>query len=146
MLIKKIAIGCDHAGFEHKEVIKQFLKGSGFEVIDFGTFSLDSVDYPDYGHKVAEVVEDGVVDRGILVCGSGNGINMVANKHAGIRSALCWNEEVTRLARQHNDANILALPARFISENEAKQFVKIFLEEKFEGGRHLKRLHKLPKR
>lgn len=143
MMVKKIAIGCDHAGFKHKEVIKNFLKESGFEVMDFGAFSTDSVDYPDFGHKVAEAVENNLADMGVLICGSGNGINMAANKHSEIRSALCWNEEVAKLARQHNDANIIALPARFIDEDKAKQLVKIFIEEKFEGGRHLNRLNKI---
>jgi ribose 5-phosphate isomerase B len=143
MKVKKIAIGCDHAGFKHKEEVKHFLLEKGFEVKDFGTYSIDSVDYPDYGHQVAEEVKNGRADRGVLICGSGNGINIVANKHAGVRSALCWNEEVAKLARQHNDANIIALPARFIDENKAKLMVKVFLEEKFEGGRHQQRLNKI---
>ncbi len=143
MEIKKVAIGCDHAGFKHKEVIKLSLIEKGIEVKDYGAFSTESVDYPDFGHKVAEAVVNGVVDRGIVICGSGNGINITVNKHAGIRSALCWNEEVVKLARQHNDANIIALPARFIDEEKAIRMVKIFLEEKFDGGRHQQRLNKI---
>ena len=143
MLVKKIAIGCDHAGFKHKEEVKRYLLEKGFEVKDFGTFSADSVDYPDYGHKVAEEIEKGMADYGVLFCGSGNGINMAANKHAGIRSALCWNEEVAKLARQHNNANIIAIPARFMDVEMAKKVVKIFMEEKFEGGRHQQRLNKI---
>ena len=143
MRIKNIAIGCDNAGFNYKETIKTYLINNGFEVKDYGAFSTDSVDYPDFGHKVAEVVVEGIVDRGIVICGTGNGINITVNKHAGVRSALCWNEEVAKLARQHNDANIIAIPARFIDENVAIKIVKIFLEEKFEGGRHQQRINKI---
>jgi ribose 5-phosphate isomerase B len=123
--------------------VKKFILEKNYLLNDFGTFSASSVDYPDYGHKVAEEVKSGHADRGILICGSGNGINIVANKHAGIRSALCWNEEVARLARQHNNANVIAIPSRFVDLKTALQMVKIFLEEEFEGGRHQKRLEKI---
>lgn len=139
----KIAIGCDHAGFELKGIIIQYLKEKGHEVKDFGPFSGDSVDYPDFGHPVASGVESKQFDMGILMCGSGNGINMTANKHQGIRSALCWKEEIAKLARQHNDANILTLPARFIEVSEAKKCVDAFLTTPFEGGRHEGRVKKI---
>lgn len=142
----KIAIGNDHAGFRLKEKLVEHLTQKGFEVQDFGTHSEESVDYPDLAHPVAEAVETGKVDFGILLCGSGNGISMTANKYPGIRSALCWNEEVARLARMHNDANILALPARFLEEDEAKKITDIFLAEKFEGGRHERRVEKIGKK
>lgn len=142
----KIAIGNDHAGFRLKEKLVEHLTQKGFEVQDFGTHSEESVDYPDLAHPVAEAVETGKVDFGILLCGSGNGISMTANKYPGIRSALCWNEEVARLARMHNDANILALPARFLEEDEAKKITDIFLTEKFEGGRHERRVEKIGKK
>lgn len=141
----KIAIGNDHAGFRLKEKLVEHLAQKGIEVVDFGTHSEESVDYPDFAHPVAEAVEKGKVDFGILMCGSGNGISMTANKHPGIRSALCWNEEVARLARQHNNANILALPARFLKEEEAEKITDVFLSEKFEGGRHERRVEKIRK-
>lgn len=142
----KIAIGNDHAGFRLKEKLVEHLAQKGFEVQDFGTRSEESVDYPDFAHPVAEAVEKRKVDFGILLCGSGNGISMTANKYPGIRSALCWNEEVARLARRHNNANILALPARFLQEDEAEKITDIFLAEKFEGGRHEKRVEKIAKK
>jgi ribose 5-phosphate isomerase B len=140
---KQIAIGCDHAGFILKEHIKQHLGGSGYDFQDFGTFSEKSMDYPDTAHPLAKAVESGEYKFGILICGSGNGVAIVANKYTGIRAAICWNEEITLLARQHNDANIIVLPARFITEEEAVQFVQLFLNTGFEGGRHLRRVEKI---
>lgn len=144
MNTRKIAIASDHAGFRIKESVKKYLITSGYEVKDFGSYSEESVDYPDFAHPLAQAVDTGKYDLGITVCGSGNGINMTANKHQGIRSALCWNEEISRLARFHNDANICALPGRFISESEALLIVRVFLETPFEGGRHLTRIEKIP--
>ena len=139
----KLAIGCDHAGFELKETLKTYLVEKGFELVDKGTYSLDSVDYPDFAHAVSSAIEKGQVGLGILICGSGNGISMAANKHAGIRAALCWKSEIASLARLHNDANILSLPARFISAEEAKEIVDTFLNTDFEGGRHANRVNKI---
>jgi ribose 5-phosphate isomerase B len=139
----KLSIGSDHAGFQLKEKIRKYLADKGQEVNDRGCFSEDRADYPDYAHAVAKDVEEGSAAFGILICGSGNGINMAANKHQGIRSALCWMEEIAKLARQHNDANVIALPARFISEAEACKCVDAFLSEKFEGGRHSGRVEKI---
>jgi ribose 5-phosphate isomerase B len=139
----KIAIGSDHAGFELKEQLITYLRSHNNNVIDKGCFSLDRADYPDYGHAVANAVINNEVDFGILMCGSGNGINMSANKHKGIRAALCWNSEIASLARQHNDANILVLPARYISTEEAYKCLDDFLTAKFEGGRHQARLEKI---
>jgi ribose 5-phosphate isomerase B len=139
----KIAIGSDHAGFELKEQLITYLRSNNNNVIDKGCFSLDRADYPDYGHAVANAVINNEVDFGILMCGSGNGINMSANKHKGIRAALCWNSEIASLARQHNDANILVLPARYISVEEAYKCIDAFLTAKFEGGRHQARLEKI---
>jgi ribose 5-phosphate isomerase B len=138
-----IPIGADHAGFELKEKVKLFLNEKGYEVKDFGCYSSESIDYPDFGHPVAEMVENNAGMKGILICGSGNGINMTANKHQGIRSALCWKAEIAELARLHNDANIIALPARFISEEEALEMIEVFFKTSFEGGRHEKRIEKL---
>lgn len=140
---KPLAIGCDHAGFEYKEAIKKILSDAGWQVEDKGTYSLESTDYPDYAHAVANMVASGEAVTGILVCGSGNGVCMSANKHQGIRAALCWNEEVTALARQHNNANILCLPARFVSLELAEQMTDIFLSTAFEGGRHERRVNKI---
>lgn len=142
--VNKVAIGCDHAGFPYKDRIVKMLEEQGIEVLDFGTNSPDSVDYPDFVHPVAEKVEKGEVDFGIILCGSGNGANMTANKHQGVRSALCWSLEITELARQHNNANILSLPVRFISEPQAVQYAKVFLSTEFEGGRHERRINKIP--
>lgn len=139
----KIAIGSDHAGFDLKEILRDYLATTGFQVNDKGCYSKERADYPDYGHAVANAVLAKEADFGVLMCGSGNGINMSANKHAGIRAALCWNHEIAALARQHNDANILVLPARFISEEEAKKCVDVFFTEKFEGGRHQGRIEKI---
>ncbi len=139
----KIATGSDHAGFKLKEVVRKYLLEKGVEVKDFGTYNEYSVDYPDFAHPVANAVENKEVDFGIIMCGSGNGINMAANKHKGIRAALSWNAEIAKLARQHNDANILTLPGRFIEEEEALKAVDVFLETAFEGGRHQKRVEKI---
>ena len=137
-----IPIGCDHAGFELKDKVVAYLATKNIEVQDYGTNNGDSVDYPDYGHKVAKHVEEngGI---GIVICGSGNGINMTVNKHDGIRSALCWTEEIASLARQHNDANIIALPARFVTEELALAMVEKFISTDFEGGRHQRRVDKI---
>jgi len=140
----RIAIASDHAGFYLKKKIIDFLKSEKYELKDFGTNSADNVDYPDYAHPLAEAVAMGDFDLGISICATGNGINMTANKHRGIRSALCWNEEISRLARAHNDANICALPGRFLSEAEAILIVKTFLSTDFEGGRHTGRIGKIP--
>lgn len=141
---KLIPIGCDHAGYQLKIAVIEHLKNKGFEIKDFGTDSEESIDYPDFGHPVAEMVEKDDSILGIVICGSGNGINMTANKHAGIRSALCWSEEIAALARQHNNANILALPARFLSIEEGLSIVDTFLSTEFEGGRHARRVAKIP--
>jgi len=141
---RKLAIACDHAGYNTKELLLKWLADKGFVVKDFGTYSEKSCDYPDYAHPMADAVEKKEYDLGISLCGSGNGINMVANKHQGIRSALCWKPELADLARQHNDANICALPARFVSFNEAKEIVTAFLTAEFEGGRHQRRIEKIP--
>ena len=138
-----IPIGADHAGFSLKEKVIEHLKKRGFEIKDFGCFSEESIDYPDFGHPVASMVEDNVGMKGILICGSGNGINMTANKHQGVRSALCWKKEIAELARLHNDANIIALPARFITEEEAIEMIDVFLTTEFEGGRHQMRVNKI---
>jgi ribose 5-phosphate isomerase B len=140
---KIIPIGADHAGFNLKGKIIEFLESKGYQVEDFGCFSEESIDYPDFAHPVAELIEQNTGVLGILICGSGNGINITANKHKGIRSALCWNTEIAALARQHNDANIVALPARFISEQEALEIVETFLGTAFEGGRHQRRIDKI---
>lgn len=141
---KIIPIGCDHAGFEHKQAIIQHLEAKGYEMLDKGCYSTESIDYADFGHPVADYVEANEGAKGIVLCGSGNGINMTVNKHQGIRSALCWNTEIAQLAREHNDANILALPARFVSEEEAIAMVDIFFATEFEGGRHQRRIDKIP--
>ena len=142
--MKIIPIGSDHAGYQLKEKIKNYLEKKGYVLKDFGCYSEESIDYPDFGHPVAEMVQNESHILGILICGSGNGINMTANKHQGIRSALCWNKEIASLARQHNDANIVALPARFISEKEAYEIIDAFFNTSFEGGRHQKRIDKIP--
>jgi len=144
MAKEKLAIACDHAGYETKEELKKWLESKGYQVEDFGTYSSESSDYPDFAHPMALSVEGGVNDLGISLCGSGNGINMVANKHQGIRSALCWIPELASLAKQHNNANICAVPARFVTVDEAKAIVSAFLEAEFEGGRHQRRIDKIP--
>jgi len=144
MEIKKIAIGCDHAGFPYKNSIVELLREKGIEVKDFGTHSEDSVDYPDFVHPVSEHVEHEEADLGVVLCGSGNGVAMTANKHQGIRCALCWNERVAELAREHNNANVIAIPMRFVSEFLALRMVEKFISAEFEGGRHERRVGKIP--
>lgn len=142
----RISIGSDHAGFELKEKIKQYLTSKkGIELNDWGCYSEERCDYPDFGHKVAEDVTNKKCDFGVLICGSGNGINMTANKWSEVRSALCWNSEIANLARLHNDANILTLPGRYISEEEAKKCIEEFISTGFEGGRHENRVSKISK-
>lgn len=140
---KKIALCSDHAGYELKNAIIAYLNERGIETEDFGTYSEDSCDYPDFAHPCAEAVESGKDYPGIAMCGSGNGIQMTLNKHQGIRAALCWEVDLARLARQHNDANILVLPARFIPQEKALEIVAAFLETQFEGGRHINRVNKI---
>ena len=143
MEIKTIAIGCDHAGYPYKAAVKNLLEAKGIKVLDFGTDSPDSVDYPDFIHPVAEKVEREEAQLGIIMCGSGNGVAMTANKHQQIRAALCWKNEIASLARQHNNANVLCLPVRFISLDEAKACLKAFIDTDFEGGRHQGRVNKI---
>jgi ribose 5-phosphate isomerase B len=138
-----IAIGCDHAGFDYKDDIISYLKERAIVVNDFGTYSTASVDYPDYGHQVASAVETQRADIGIVLCGSGNGIAMTVNKHQSVRCALCWSAEIATLARQHNDANVLSIPARFVSKSVAIAMVEVFLQTAFEGGRHANRVGKI---
>lgn len=138
-----IAIGADHAGFEYKELLKEELRSFGWMVEDKGTHSLESTDYPDYAHPVAIAVERGSVAAGILICGSGIGVSITANRHEGVRAALCWNNEVASLCRQHNNANVLCMPARFISIDDMKTMVHTFLDTEFEGGRHERRVAKM---
>jgi ribose 5-phosphate isomerase B len=137
----KIAIGADHAGFEYKEILKDFLQD--YEVKDFGTYSENSVDYPDFAHPVAAAVENGEFTYGILLCGSANGVAITANKHQHIRAGLCWENEVASLVRKHNNANVLCIPARFVSEELAKEITTTFLTTEFEGGRHQNRVEKI---
>lgn len=139
----KLSIGSDHAGFEYKSRLIQFLESKGHKVNDKGCYSNESVDYPDYAHLVASDIEQGNADLGIVICGSGNGVNITVNKHPQVRSALCWMPEIASLARQHNDANIIALPARFVAYELAEEMVQVFLETAFEGGRHQRRVDKI---
>jgi len=138
-----IAIGNDHAGTQYKYAVTTFLESKGIKVINYGTDSEDSVDYPDFVHPVASDTEEHKVDFGIIICGSGNGASMTANKHQGVRAALCWTKEIAKLARQHNNANILSIPARYVSQAQAIDMVDTFLETEFEGGRHQKRVEKI---
>lgn len=139
----KISIGADHAGFEYKQQLSDRLKEQGHQVTDYGTHSADSVDYPDFAHPVAVDVSDNKADLGVLVCGSANGVAMTANKHAKIRAAICWNEELATLSRSHNNANILCIPARFVSYQTAEGIMDKFIETSFEGGRHERRVNKI---
>lgn len=139
----KLSIGCDHAGFEMKEKIKNYLSQKGISLTDRGTHSLESTDYPDYAHLVAADVASGDAELGILLCGSANGVCMTANKHAHVRAALCWNDEVAALARLHNNANVICIPARFVDDATAFKMVDTFLKTEFEGGRHAKRVDKI---
>lgn len=140
---KPIAIGADHAGFEFKQMIVDLLEGKNLAVKDFGTHSTDSVDYPDFAHPVANAVESGEACCGILICGSANGVAISANKHAGIRAAICWASTIAMLARQHNNANVVCIPSRFVSPPEAEEMVNVFLSTAFEGGRHETRVQKI---
>lgn len=142
-LKKPVAIGGDHAGFEYKEDLISFLEAKEIPFHDFGTYSTDSVDYPDFAHPVAAAVEQGDAAFGILLCGSANGVAITANKHQGIRAAICWGEEITKLAREHNNANIICIPARFVREGDAEKMVEIFMSTEFEGGRHERRVEKI---
>ncbi len=139
----RIAIGGDHAGYELKAALIRNLRDKGLEVRDFGGFTKESMDYPDPAHGVADCVATGGAEIGLLICGSGNGVNIVANKHKGVRAALAWTAEIAALARQHNDANVLSLPARYITESEAQGIVEAFLGASFEGGRHQRRVEKI---
>jgi len=141
--MKKIAIGSDHAGFEYKTFIKKHLEEAKYEVLDSGTHNEDSVDYPDFVHPVVKAVVENKADAGILICGTGNGVAMTANKYEGIRAGLCWNDEISKLIRLHNDANVLCIPGRFISKEMTTKIVEAFLETEFEGGRHQRRIDKI---
>jgi ribose 5-phosphate isomerase B len=141
--MKKLGIACDHAGYDMKEFLVGYLSSKGYEMIDFGTHSEESIDYPDFGHALAEAIESGELKRGIGLCGSGEGMAMTLNKHQGIRAGLCWKAEIAGLTRQHNDANVVVLPARFISNDEAMAIVDAFLNTEFEGGRHVRRVEKI---
>ena len=142
-MMDKIAIGADHAGFEYKELLKKWLEKNGYPIKDFGTYNIESVDYPDFAHPVAEAVEKKEFTLGLLIRGSANGVAITANKHQGIRAALCWNEEVAELARHHNNANIVCIPARFVSYELAEKILDRFLHSSFEGGRHERRVDKI---
>ena len=142
-LTKSIAIGCDHAGVDYKDAIKTYLESNGFSVKDFGTYTKDSVDYPDFAHPVAASVENNETAFGILICGSANGVAITANKHASVRAAICWGEELASLARQHNDANVICIPARFVDETTSIKMVETFMNTAFEGGRHEGRVRKI---
>ncbi|MBI1768642.1 MAG: ribose 5-phosphate isomerase B [Bacteroidetes bacterium] len=141
--MEKIAIGADHAGYEMKEHLKKMLEKEGYTTKDFGTYSLESADYPDFAHPVSNAVEKKELDLGLLVCGSANGVAMTANKHQGIRAAICWTEDLAGLARQHNDANVLCIPARFVNTELAEKILHKFLQSSFEGGRHERRVGKI---
>jgi ribose 5-phosphate isomerase B len=142
-LSKPIAIGSDHAGFDYKEDLISFLEGKNLAFTDFGTHSTESVDYADFAHPVSNAVEKGEAAFGILICGSANGVAITANKHQGIRAAVCWGEELAKLAREHNNANIICIPARFVREGDAEKMVSIFISTAFEGGRHATRVDKI---
>jgi ribose 5-phosphate isomerase B len=142
-LTKIIAIGCDHAGFEYKTLVVQHLNKAGYQLNDFGTYSLDSVDYPDFAHPTAESVANNESAFGILICGSANGVAITANKHAGVRAALCWQKDIAQLARQHNNANIICIPARFTSSYYCIEMIETFMKTSFEGGRHEGRVNKI---
>lgn len=141
---KKIAIGGDHAGYAYKERLSELLKNNGYKVRDFGPYTDASVDYPDYIHPLCGAVESGEYEQGVILCGSGNGVAITANKHQGIRAAICWNEELAVLARQHNDANLISIPSRFVSFELVEKMVLQFLNTEFEGGRHARRVNKIP--
>ncbi len=140
---EKIVIACDHAGYELKEIIKNYLIEKGYDIEDCGTYSTDSCDYPDYAHKAGNLVNSGEVKRGIVICGSANGVSMTVNKYPHVRCALCWLPEIAHLGRQHNDCNMIGIPARFLSVEMAKEIVDEFLATAFEGGRHENRVNKI---
>jgi len=140
---QELVIGCDHAGYQLKEILIKEFEQRGYHFRDWGAFSDESVDYPDIIHPLAESVDNGAYKYGIIICGSGNGVSMTANKYKNVRAALCWNEEISMLARLHNDANLLALPGRYISAEEAIKIVEAFLNTQFEGGRHARRVNKI---
>ena len=142
-MMPKIAIGADHAGFEYKEILKKWLEKNGYTIKDFGAYNTESADYPDFAHPVATAVEEKEFELGVLVCGSANGVAITANKHQGIRAAICWNEELASLARQHNNANVVCIPARFVSYELAEKITDRFLHTEFEGGRHERRVSKI---
>lgn len=142
--MKTIGICSDHAGYEIKQFVKLWIEKKGWAYKDFGAFSQESMDYTDVAHPMAEAIEKGEFEVGISICGSGNGISMTLNKHAGIRAALCWNKEIAKLAKTHNNANVLSLPGRFISINEAEEMLEVFFSSEFEGGRHQRRINKIP--
>ena len=142
-LNKPIAVGSDHAGYNYKEDLISFLEAKELPFHDYGTHTTDSVDYPDFAHPVAEAVEKGEAAFGILLCGTANGVAITANKHKGVRAAICWGEELAKLAREHNDANILCIPARFVREGDAEKMVQLFMYTSFEGGRHQRRVEKI---
>jgi ribose 5-phosphate isomerase B len=141
---KIIVLASDHAGFDKKEVIKKYFDGMGIKYKDFGCFSAESVDYPDFAHLIGGAIDRGEYETGITFCGSGQGISMAANKHPNVRSAVCWNAEIARLAKEHNDANICSIPGRFVTDEEAIQIVEAYLSATFKGGRHLRRIQKIP--
>ena len=141
--MKKLGIACDHAGYEMKEFLVGYLAAKGYEMTDFGTHSEESCDYPDFAHALGEAIDNGTLERGVALCGSGEGISMTLNKHQKVRAALCWLPEIASLARQHNDANVCSLPARFIDNDEAVAIVDAFLGAEFEGGRHIRRVEKI---
>ena len=141
---KKIGIACDRAAYELKEFLVGYLSTKGFEVKDFGTYSEESCDYPDFAHALGEAIDNGELERGVALCGSGEGISMTLNKHQSVRAALCWIPEIAKLSRQHNNSNVLSMPARFITNDEALEMLNVWLETEFEGGRHQRRLDKMP--
>ena len=143
-MANKIGIACDHAAYELKEFLVGYLASKGFEVKDFGTHSEESCDYPDFAHALGEAIDNGELERGVALCGSGEGISMTLNKHQSVRAALCWIPEIAKLSRQHNNSNVLCMPARFISNDEALEMLNIWLDTEFEGGRHQRRLDKMP--
>ena len=143
-MTNKIGIACDHAAYELKEFLVGYLASKGFEVKDFGTHSEESCDYPDFAHALGEAIDNGELERGVALCGSGEGISMTLNKHQSVRAALCWIPEIAKLSRQHNNSNVLCMPARFISNDEALEMLNIWLETEYEGGRHQRRLDKMP--
>ena len=142
--MKKIGFACDHAGYEMKEFLVGYLSSKGYEVVDFGCYSEESVDYPDFAHPLADAIEAGELERGIGLCGSGEGISMTLNKHQGVRAGLCWMPEIAHLIRQHNDANVLVMPGRFIDNATAKEIMDQFFSTPFEGGRHMERIADIP--